>query len=239
MSRLTLASGSPRRRELIRAVSNDVSILVTDVDESVPAGTPHDVMVRDVALRKALAALVAEPGELIVAADTTVALDGEWLAKPADDAEAASMLSRLMGRDHQVFTGVAVAAAGQILTDVTMSVVTVAPLTDSEVTAYVATGEGADKAGAYSVQGDPGRIVEAVEGCYTNVVGLPLCSLALLLSRAGLPIDAPAPPCGFPHRPSLPPPHLARGVADLHRLHLSLSVFDDTGQPLRRALDRS
>ena len=197
MSRLTLASGSPRRRELIRTVSQDVRTLVTDVDESVPAGTPPDVMVRDIALRKALAALVAEPGDLIVAADTTVALDGEWLAKPGDAGEAASMLSRLKGRDHQVFTGVAVASAGRLSTEVTLSAVTVAPLSDDAVAAYVATGEGADKAGAYSIQGNAGAIVTAVEGCYTNVVGLPLCSLALLLSRAGFDVVAPAPPCGF------------------------------------------
>ena len=197
MRSLTLASGSPRRRELIRAVTGEVRILVTDVDESVPDGTPPDVMVRDVALRKAVAALAAEPGWVVVAADTTVAVDGDWLAKPEDDAEAASMLSRLQGRDHQVFTGVTVAAAGRILTDVTMSVVTIAPLSEGEVAAYVATGQGADKAGAYSIQGDAGSIVAAVEGCYTNVVGLPLCSVALLLARAGYGVDAPAPPCGL------------------------------------------
>lgn len=197
MPRLILASGSPRRRELIRAFSGEFRTLVTDVDESVPDDTPPDVMVRDVALRKAVAALAAEPDGLVVAADTTVAIDGEWLAKPEDDAHAASMLSRLQGRDHQVFTGVTVAAAGRILTDVTMSVVTIAPLSDTAVAAYVATGEGADKAGAYSIQGDAGEVVTAVEGCYTNVVGLPLCSVAILLAHAGHDVDAPAPPCGL------------------------------------------
>lgn len=194
---LVLASGSPRRRGLIRAVSGDVELLVTDVDESVAASTPPDVMVRDIALRKALAARVVEPDAVIVAADTTVAVDGDWLAKPADDAEATRMLTRLRGRDHQVFTGVAVASERGIATDVTMSVVAIASLGERDIAAYVATGVGSDKAGGYGVQGDAGAIVSGVEGCYTNVVGLPLCNLALLLARSGVVIDAAAPACGF------------------------------------------
>ena len=197
MPRLTLASGSPRRRELIRRISDDVDILVTDVDESVPERTPPDVMVRDVALRKAVAALLVEPKSVVIVADTTVAVDGDWLAKPDDDAEAAAMLRRLQGRDHQVFTGVVVASSGQIVTDVTMNVVTIAPLGEAEVATYVATGEGLDRAGAYSIQGSASEIVTGVEGCYTNVVGLPLCNLALLLARSGIAVDALAPPCGF------------------------------------------
>lgn len=197
MPRLILASGSPRRRELIRAITSDVEVLVTDVDETVPERTPPDVMVRDVALRKAVAALVVAPDAVVAAADTTVALDGRWLAKPADDAEAAWMLRRLRGRDHHVFTGVAVASAGQILTDVTMSSVTIGPLDDEAITVYVGAGEGMDKAGAYSIQASAGGIVTVVEGCYTNVVGLPLCNLALLLARSGVAIDAPAPACGL------------------------------------------
>jgi len=197
MTSLILASGSPRRRELIRAFGGDVEILVTDVDESVPDGTPPDIMVRDVAIRKAVAGSAIAPDAIVVAADTTVALDGEWLAKPVDDADSASMLRRLRGREHQVFTGVAVATAGTVLTDVTTSLVSMAPLGDAAVAAYVATGEGSDKAGAYSIQGTSGEIVTDVEGCYTNVVGLPLCNLALLLARSGATVDAPAPICGF------------------------------------------
>ena len=179
------------------ALTSEVEILITGVDESVPDGTPPDVMVRDVAIRKAVAASALAPDALIVAADTTVALDGEWLAKPNDDVEAASMLARLRGREHQVFTGVAVTFAGMVLADVTTTLVAIAQLGDADITAYVATGDGSDKAGAYSVQGDAGEIVTAAEGCYTNVVGLPLCTLALLLARAGVTVYTPAPACGF------------------------------------------
>ena len=197
MPRLVLASGSPRRRQLIRAISADVEIRATDVDESVPDGTSPDVMVRDVAVRTAAAALAMDPNAVVIAADTTVALDGQWLAKPEDDTEATSMLARLRGREHQVFTGVSVGSSGGILTDVTMSIVSIAPLDDAAVAAYVATGEGADKAGAYGVQGSAGEIVTGIEGCHTNVVGLPLCNLALLLARSGVAIDTSAPACGF------------------------------------------
>lgn len=211
MPRLVLASGSPRRRELIRAISTDIAILATDVDESVPDSTPPDVMVRDVAVRKAAAATATAPDAVVIAADTTVALDGRWLAKPEDDAEATSMLMRLRSREHQVFTGVAVASAGNIQTDVAMSVVAIAPLTDAAVAAYVATGEGADKAGAYSIQGNAGEIVTGVEGCYTNVVGLPLCGLAMLLARSGVASDAAAPGCGFRSERRCPHPIWRRG----------------------------
>jgi len=197
MTHLILASGSPRRRELIRALASEAEILVTDIDESVPDGTPPDVMVRDVAIRKAAAAAAIAPGAIVVAADTTVALDGHWLAKPEDDAEAATMVARLQGREHQVFTGVAVASDGTALTDVTTTHVAIAPLDFRAVAAYVAIGEGSDKAGAYGIQGSAGEIVTAVEGCFTNVVGLPLCSLALLLARSGVTVDVPAPACGF------------------------------------------
>lgn len=154
-------------------------------------------MVRDVAIRKVVAGSAVQPDAMVIAADTTVALDGEWLAKPEDDREAASMLTRLRGREHQVFTGVAVASGGTVSTDVTMSVVTMTALTDDAVATYVSIGEGMDKAGAYSIQGNAGEIITSVEGCYTNVVGLPLCNLALLLARAGVAVDASAPTCGF------------------------------------------
>ena len=212
MPRLLLASGSPRRRELIRSLSDDVRVASTDVDESVPDGTPPDVMVRDVALRKAAAAAL-DPAAVVVAADTTVSIDGAWLGKPEDADDARTMLTRLQGRAHQVFTGVAVAVPGaDPLTDVTMTVVAMAPMSIGEIDAYVATGHGLDKAGAYGIQGTAGTVVAGIEGCYTNVVGLPLCTLAVLLARAGVAVDAPAPACAFRSDRVCPHP-IWRGVA--------------------------
>ena len=171
--RIVLASGSPRRRELLAGMGYDFTLCATDVDESID-GAPED-QVRALALRKGEAACALCPNAVVIAADTLVALDGKTLGKPEDDAEAAAMLRMLSGRAHDVLTGLCVTdtATGRRTLCVERTRVRFRPLTEAEIDAYVATGEPSDKAGAYAIQGGAASFVEAFEGSYTNVIGLP------------------------------------------------------------------
>lgn len=172
---LILASGSPRRRELLAGLDLDFTVRPVDLDESLrPDEDPHDY-VRRLAREKAEAR--AEPGEVVLAADTIVVLDGEVLGKPEDPADARAMLTRMVGRRHTVLTGVAVldpAADEPAAVDVDSSEVRLAELSSEDVAWYVETGEPLDKAGSYAIQGLGALFVETVRGNYTNVVGLPL-----------------------------------------------------------------
>ena len=192
-----LASTSPRRRELITALGLPFEAAAADIDETRPPDLPPDVLVHELALEKARAVLARWSAALVVvAADTTVFLDGERLEKPVDAAHAETMLTRIAGRTHQVYTGIAVVSAADERSDVVVSHVTMRPATIQEIAAYVATGEPLDKAGAYGIQSEA-SLVASVDGCYTNVVGLPLCALALLVARSGQQITALAPICGY------------------------------------------
>jgi septum formation protein len=128
---------------------------------------------------------------VILAADTDVVLDGTILGKPCDEQDAIAMLRALRGREHEVLTGIVVLdpAVGERWETIVSSLVRILRLTDDEIARYVATGEPMDKAGGYAIQGEAASMVESVEGCYTNVVGLPLCATAELLYSAGFPID--------------------------------------------------
>lgn len=186
--RLLLASGSPRRRELLRALGVDFEVQATDVDESLDAAEPPAVAVVRLARAKAAAATPRAPERtLVLAADTLVALGGEILGKPTDAREAAGMLRRLAGRVHEVHTGVAVVdtASGREATALVTSRVRMAAMDDDEIAWYVSTGEPLDKAGAYAVQGIGAVFVESVEGNYSNVVGLPLPALRRLIAELG------------------------------------------------------
>ncbi len=147
------------------------------------------VYVKRLAQEKALAVLnTAEAGAVVLGADTTVVVDGESLGKPTDEADARRMLERLSGRSHQVMTGVCVAwlsADGKVTAEVEAEVTEVefAALTAEEAASYVASGEPMDKAGAYAIQGQAGRWIPRIEGCYFNVVGLPLARVCAMLAR--------------------------------------------------------
>lgn len=178
--KVILASGSPRRREILKQMGIEFDIDVPDVDETVE-GTPEE-MVCLLAERKALAVAykAADRGEnsLIVGADTLVALDGRALGKPADDEEAGRMLRSLSGRGHEVYTGVCVVkvrdgAVTEIMRVPACTEVIFRALTDEEIDAYVATGEPRDKAGAYAIQGGAKAFVESYNGSKSNVIGLP------------------------------------------------------------------
>lgn len=183
--RLILASASPRRRELLASLGLAFTVRPVAIDESPHAGEAPDVYVERLAVAKARAE--GEPGELVLAADTVVALDGELLGKPAGPAEARAMLARLAGRRHEVFTGVALRdpESERLERAVDRSSVEVAPLADERITWYVDTGEPLDKAGAYAIQGLGALFVARIEGNYTNVVGLPLPAVHDLLTRLG------------------------------------------------------
>jgi septum formation protein len=183
--RLVLASGSPRRRELLGLLGLAFDVLPPDVDETPLDGELPLAMVERLAAEKARAVIDRVAARtVVVAADTTVDIDGETVGKPDDEADAARILRRLAGRTHQVHTAVAVAAGEALCFGSTTSDVTFAPMTDTEIGWYVATGEPLDKAGAYGMQGIGGIFVAAVVGSVTGVLGLPLDVLIRLLADA-------------------------------------------------------
>jgi len=199
ISRIVLASSSPRRKELVASLdlSLPVYILSTDADETVLDHWTPQSTVEELSLRKATAALAmlrerenkpAGASDLIIAADTIVALDGQILGKPRDDDEAASMLERLSGKQHDVFTGIACIAAdsGKTLVASRRTKVKMKELGSERIRRYVATGEPRDKAGSYGIQGLGSTLVEEIEGCYFNVVGLPLSLLSDMLEQYGI-----------------------------------------------------
>ena len=167
---LVLASASPRRREILQAAGIPFEVRPASVDEAVLDGeTPEEHV-----LRLARTKAEAIEGDVVLGADTVVVVDGRILGKPADAADAARMLRMLSGRDHTVITGVCLRAGIRSRRDVASTLVRFAPLTDAEIYDYVASGEPFDKAGAYAIQGLASKFVECIEGCYFNVVGLPV-----------------------------------------------------------------
>jgi septum formation protein len=189
---LILASQSPRRAELLRNAGLRFEVRPAEVDERVRPGEPPLVYVQRLAREKALAVLATAPaGACVLGADTTVAVDGESLGKPADEAEARRMLARLSGRTHEVITGVCLAwrrAEGDgFVCEVEAEVTEVEfdTLTEEEIAAYVAHGEPMDKAGAYAIQGRASCWIPRIRGCYFNVVGLPVARVCAMLRRAG------------------------------------------------------
>lgn len=200
MTRLVLASASPRRAELLASVGVRPEVVPVDVDESTRPDEDPAAYVARVARAKAAAGLAtaiattnatgAEPADgddlVVLAADTTVALDGELLGKPADGAEARRMLAALSGRTHEVLTAVAATTAdGRTALDVDRTAVTFAELDDATIDWYVATGEPLDKAGAYGIQGAGGAFVARVDGNVQTVVGLSLVAVDRVLRDLG------------------------------------------------------
>jgi septum formation protein len=184
-----LASASPRRRELLRALCTEFDVVPSAVEETLEPG-PLAEAVRRLALRKARAVAATRPADLVLGADTIVVVDGEVLGKPSGRPEAAAMLRRLRGRVHEVLTAVAVvdAGRGREASETVRSRVRMRAYGDDEIAAYAATDEPLDKAGAYAIQGVGGALVEALEGSWSNVVGLPLEATAGLLRRISAPL---------------------------------------------------
>jgi septum formation protein len=183
MAPLLLASASPRRAQLLRAIGVEFDVVPSDVDETPREGEPPTAYVERLARAKAEAVASTHPGRLVLGADTTVTLDGHILAKAADAAEARQMLERLAGRMHEVHTGVALVVGRDSTVACATTRVWFSPMTGEDIQAYVATSEWQDKAGAYGIQGRISRFVERVDGSYTNVVGLPVSLVWGLLMR--------------------------------------------------------
>jgi septum formation protein len=182
---LVLASQSPRRAELLRRLGLDFEIVPASLDESyIDHEMPADHAER-LAREKALAVAAAHPDALVIGSDTIVILDSDVLGKPRNPDDAVHMLRRLSGRAHEVYTGVAVASGGSILSDLERVTVRFRRLDREECDAYVATGEPMDKAGAYGIQGFGSALVESIQGDYFAVMGLPVVRMLALLRRTG------------------------------------------------------
>jgi septum formation protein len=186
--RLILASASPRRQELLARLGFEFTVLPSGIAEDHPAASPAEAIV---AVARAKARAVARelpPGDaaVVLGADTEVVLDGRLLGKPRDRGDAARMLRELAGRVHEVITGVAVVAGDHEETAAVTSRVAMRDYDDAEIAAYVETGEPLDKAGAYAVQGVGGRLVARVDGCVTNVIGLPTSTARRMLAATGV-----------------------------------------------------
>ena len=187
--RLVLASTSPRRQELLGLLGLPFEVIGSLYDESMispDSMAPADYVTR---LAQGKASEVAgrlDADALVIGADTTVVLDGQFLNKPTGPDDAASMLRRLSGRTHEVYTGLCVIHGQKLLTNYTVTEVTFAALTDEAIAAYVATGEPLDKAGAYGIQGKALSFIPSISGDYFNVVGLPLYLLGQMLTQFGI-----------------------------------------------------
>ena len=192
---ILLASNSPRRRELLALGGWSFYVQPADVDETPVAGEAPAGYVLRLAECKARAAAGLGETQIVLAADTTVVDNGTILGKPRHATDARQMLLRLRGRTHQVLTALAVLYQpnGRLLTDLCVTDVPMRAYTDSEIDHYVASGDPMDKAGAYAIQHNGFHPVEALAGCYANVVGLPLCHLASMLFKLGLPVHADLP----------------------------------------------
>lgn len=184
---LVLASGSPRRRELLGMFPVPFAVLPAEGEESLPEGLSCGETAKLLAGQKAreVAGRVG-PGHVTVGADTLVELCGQRLGKPRDEQDAFRMLRALSGRTHRVWSGLCVVYDGGVLSAAEETAVTFRELTDAEIEAYIRTGEPLDKAGAYGYQGLASLFVERIEGDFFNVMGLPLCRLGQLLKEAGV-----------------------------------------------------
>lgn len=184
---IILASGSPRRRELLSLMGvGPFTVRPADIAETVEEGLSPDRVVLSLSRQKADAVAAGLPDELVIAADTIVVYDGAILGKPHSAEEAAAMLRMLSGHVHRVYTGFTLRRGDQTESGCEETEVSFRELTDAEIAAYVATGEPMDKAGAYGIQGYGALLVRGIRGDYFNVMGLPVCRLGLALRNFGI-----------------------------------------------------
>jgi septum formation protein len=186
MTSFVLASKSPRRRQLLAALGLQFEVDSADVDETPFPGEAPASLVCRLCREKAAAVAARRPGEVVLAADTLVVLDGALLGKPADPLEAVAMLTALRDRIHVVYTAVCVMRDGQAETQVSVTDVKMRAYTDAEIEAYVETGDPLDKAGAYGIQDPQFAPVASWDGCYSGVMGLPMGLASEMLGRAGV-----------------------------------------------------
>lgn len=183
---IVLASASPRRRELLRALDLSFEVLPVDIDERPEPGETARALVERLSRQKAEAAAARRRDALVIAADTVVVVDDAILGKPQSPAENRAFLAALAGRAHHVYTGHSLVAGTRRETTVVATEVTMRPLDEGEIERYVATGEGLDKAGGYAIQGRGSALVSGVSGCYFNVVGLSVATVVETARRLGV-----------------------------------------------------
>ena len=182
-----LASASPRRLALLQQIGIEATVCPADFDEVSGSAVQAEDVVLANAVGKCQAVVKIKGDSLpVIAADTVVVAEGVILGKPQDAEDAIVMLKQLSGKTHKVLTGIAVSYAGEMLAEVCETKVVFRDLTDEEIKKYVATGEPLDKAGAYGIQGKGAVLVEKIDGCYNNVVGLPLTRMQLILAKLGV-----------------------------------------------------
>lgn len=186
---IILASGSPRRHELLRKLCKNFVIEISDAKEVQQADNPKTLAVENAKL-KASSVAAKNPGAIVIGADTIVVLDGEIFGKPNGVEGAEKMLSRLSGRKHEVITGLAICAEGKIYTATEVTEVYFGKMTAAEIREYVATGEPLDKSGSYALQGGATKFIEKIHGDWSNVVGLPVYRLRKLAQLAGINFEA-------------------------------------------------
>ena len=182
---IVLASGSPRRHELLKKIVSNFKIEVSDASEELRATTPIELALEN-ALLKASAVAKKFPSDVVIGADTIVELDGKILLKPIDADDACKMLRRLSDREHRVITGVAIVQGDRSMTAHEITRVFFGEMSDEEIAAYVATGEPMDKSGSYALQGGAAPFIKKIDGDWSNVVGLPLYRLRTLLKIWGV-----------------------------------------------------
>ncbi|MDL2273814.1 Maf family protein [Oscillospiraceae bacterium OttesenSCG-928-G22] len=186
IDRLYLASTSPRRSKILTSLGVAFKTLTPEVDESMPKDLSPEELVIHLSRTKAESVMDrVKPGDILVAADTIVVLDGAPLGKPEDEQDAFHMLATLSGVWHQVYTGLTVTRGDDMYSETEMTEVKFRELTSNEIETYIETGEPLDKAGAYGIQGRGALFVERIEGDYFNVVGLPVCKLGAMLNLVG------------------------------------------------------
>ena len=178
-----LASGSPRRKELLGLIFEQFAVIPSSADETLAPDTAPDEAVKELAQRKAADIAASHQDDLVIGADTVVYCDGEILGKPADPKDAERMLRLLSGKTHSVFTGVCLLKGGEKRVFAEETKVTFYPLSDEDIAHYIASGEPFDKAGAYGIQGKGTLLVKKIDGDFFNVVGLPTGRLARALRR--------------------------------------------------------
>ncbi len=183
---IVLASGSPRRRDLLGALGLPIEVVPADIDETPRAGEGPVELVRRLSCSKAETAVASRPEALVIAADTVVVVDGEILNKPEDAAQNRAFLARLAGRSHRVYTGHTLLYGGGRECRVVDTEVRLRALDDGEIDRYVSSGEGSDKAGGYAIQGRGSALVSGIDGCYFNVVGLSVAAVVEAARRLGV-----------------------------------------------------
>ncbi len=186
MKRFILASASPRRREILTNAGYDFEVVASDADESLSTALGASETVAELSRRKAHSVSASFPGAVVLGCDTVVSLDGEILGKPENEEQAFSMLGKLSGRVHEVYSGVCITDGKQDYSFVCSTQVEFYPLSKETVLSYIATGEPMDKAGAYGIQGYGSMLVKRINGDYFTVMGLPVNECARALAKLGV-----------------------------------------------------